>query len=185
MKPVNAFEIIDLLEESMPSQQLIREAKFERRRCDAYLVAADGRRTAVEVKVTRQDFNRDTTTKREFWWQRAHRAGYLVPAGIIRPDDVPTTHFLWVYEDGVIREAYAGIENPNPLPMPISAFEEQTSFITRTPRNGVTPVRAFRIDDELFDAVIDKARIAGVSNGDLSLTDVIRYVLHQYLETSK
>lgn len=44
---------------------------------------------AVEVKVTRADFMRDTSEKRAPWMRAATRFAYAVPAGLVTADEVP------------------------------------------------------------------------------------------------
>ena len=44
---------------------------------------------AVEVKVSRADFFRDTAEKRGPWQALAHRFAYAVPEGLITPEEVP------------------------------------------------------------------------------------------------
>jgi hypothetical protein len=51
-------------------------------------------RIAVEVKVSRGDFFRDTATKRAPWEALTHRFAYAVPAGLIGPDEVPAGCWL-------------------------------------------------------------------------------------------
>lgn len=46
-------------------------------------------RIAVEVKVSRADFFRDTSEKRAPWEALAHRFAYATPAGLVTPDEVP------------------------------------------------------------------------------------------------
>lgn len=46
-------------------------------------------RIAVEVKVSRADFFRDTSEKRAPWETLAHRFAYAPPAGLVAPDEVP------------------------------------------------------------------------------------------------
>jgi hypothetical protein len=46
-------------------------------------------RIAIEIKVSRSDFRRDTDIKRRAWQGVAHRFAYATPAGLIRPDEVP------------------------------------------------------------------------------------------------
>lgn len=59
-----------------------------RRRIDALIIASTGR-TAVEIKVTRADFRRDTEEKRRAWRAICHRFIYLTPKGLVTPEEVP------------------------------------------------------------------------------------------------
>lgn len=46
-------------------------------------------RIAVEIKISRGDFFRDTEEKRRAWHAVAHRFAYATPPGLVRPDEVP------------------------------------------------------------------------------------------------
>lgn len=46
-------------------------------------------RIAVEVKISRGDFFRDTEAKRAPWLALTHRFAYAVPAGLVTPAEVP------------------------------------------------------------------------------------------------
>lgn len=60
------------------------------RRVDVLLVAKT-ERIAVETKVTRSDFLSDVRdpAKQATWRALAHRHAFAVPAGLVRPDEVP------------------------------------------------------------------------------------------------
>jgi hypothetical protein len=68
------------------------------RRIDALLVIR-GQRTAVEVKVSRADYRRETDDKRRMWRAITHRFVYAVPAGLIAPEEVPDGIGLWYVYD--------------------------------------------------------------------------------------
>jgi hypothetical protein len=53
--------------------------------------------TAVEVKVSRADFKRDTEEKRRAWKSVTHRFIYLVPKGLITPEETPEGCGLWYW----------------------------------------------------------------------------------------
>lgn len=72
-----------------------------RRRIDA-LIFETKHRTAVEIKISRADFFRDTEAKRSAWMKHTHRFAYLVPKGLVKPEEVPDGCGLWEYENGVI-----------------------------------------------------------------------------------
>jgi hypothetical protein len=46
-------------------------------------------RIAVEIKVSRGDFRRDTAAKRKPWMAVAHRFAYATPPGLVSKDEVP------------------------------------------------------------------------------------------------
>lgn len=64
------------------------------RRIDVLMVHRQ-QRTAIEIKVTRADFRRETEEKRRAWRAITHRFVYACPPGIIRPEEVPDGIGLW------------------------------------------------------------------------------------------
>lgn len=78
------------------------------RRID-YLLMRTGRRSkplheriALEVKVSRADFRRDTDEKRRAWFDAADRFAYVTPVGLIRKDEVPAGCGLIEYDPAAI-----------------------------------------------------------------------------------
>lgn len=71
------------------------------RRIDA-LIFESKARTAVEIKISRADFFRDTEAKRSAWLRHTHRFAYLVPKGLVKHEEVPEGCGLWEYENGII-----------------------------------------------------------------------------------
>lgn len=75
--------------------QPTRGRKVYRRRIDYLLMRISRRssprheRIALEVKVTRADFKRDTDEKRAAWFAVADRFAYVTPRGLITPEEVP------------------------------------------------------------------------------------------------
>ena len=72
------------------------------RRIDALMIGSmddygEYPRTAVEIKTSRADFKRDTDTKRKAWFAVSHRFVYLVPEGLIKPEEVPAGCGLWYW----------------------------------------------------------------------------------------
>lgn len=65
------------------------------RRIDALMFDGGGTRTAIEVKVTRADFKRETEAKRRPWELITNRFVYATPAGLIQPGEVPAHCGLW------------------------------------------------------------------------------------------
>lgn len=84
----NSLEAVDLLDDSRPQGTPLS------RRIDA-LMLLDGKRTAIEVKVSRQDFRSDSDEKRRPWKEFAHRFVYLTPTGLVDPSEVPAGCGLW------------------------------------------------------------------------------------------
>lgn len=56
-------------------------------------------RIALEVKVSRADFKRDTDDKRRAWFSVADRFAYVVPKGLISKDEVPEGCGLIEFDD--------------------------------------------------------------------------------------
>lgn len=59
-------------------------------------------RIALEVKVTRSDFKRDTDAKRAAWFSVADRFAYVAPAGMIQPEELPAGCGLMEYHPEAI-----------------------------------------------------------------------------------
>lgn len=101
------------------------------RRIDALII--DGSHlTAVEIKVTRADFRKDTDSKRRAWRNVTHRFVYAAPAGLLLPDEIPDGCGLWEYDPAqfnprrprqhgmsVVKNA---VRNRNPEPLPRQVF---------------------------------------------------------------
>ena len=72
-----------------------RGRKVSRRRIDYLLMRISRRssprheRIALEVKVTRADFKRDTPEKRAAWFGVSDRFAYVAPVGMIQPEELP------------------------------------------------------------------------------------------------
>lgn len=101
------------------------------RRIDA-LMFESLRRTAIEVKVTRADFHRDTYWKRRAWQNVCHRFVYAVPHDL----DVMAPHGcgLWkVDEAGRIEIAKKAIVNVTPDPLPQTVVQRLAYRATLKP----------------------------------------------------
>jgi hypothetical protein len=59
-------------------------------------------RIALEVKVTRADFKRDTDEKRAAWFAVADRFAYVAPLGMIKVDELPAGCGLMEYDPDAI-----------------------------------------------------------------------------------
>lgn len=95
----------------------------DRRRIDALLIGKSGQRTAIEVKVSRADYKRETMEKRRAWQAITHRFIYAVPPGLITPDEVPDGCGLWyVSPGGSIVIAKKARINKTPAEPPIQLF---------------------------------------------------------------
>lgn len=88
------------------------------------LIWRSGQRTAVEVKISRADFRRDTAEKRDVWRRHAHRFIYATPVGLLTPDEVPAGCGLWeVDEFGDVRVVVRAKVNHDALPLPEHAVQ--------------------------------------------------------------
>lgn len=76
--------------------------------------------TALEVKVSRADFFRDTYEKRKVWMDHTHRFIYLTPPSLITLDEVPPKCGWWVVENGRLRIMKRATVNKTPQPLPES-----------------------------------------------------------------
>lgn len=85
-----------------PEHAAYLEAGKAIRRIDALMMQGE-QRTAIEVKVTRADFKRDTPQKRAPWASITHRFVYAVPKGLVTPAEVADGCGLWeVRADGKV-----------------------------------------------------------------------------------
>lgn len=116
------------------------------RRIDG-LMLEGGKYTAIEIKVSRADFKRDTEEKRRMWRSITHRFIYAVPKGLIDPSEVPAYAGIWEYDPSdpfkPIKSVKRAATNKQCLPLPQqvvtamfyrSARAEQTK--TRRPRRS-------------------------------------------------
>jgi len=106
---------------------------LRKRRIDGLLIGPRGQRTAIEVKVSRQDFLRETEAKRRPWIRCSHRFVYAAPKGLLRANEIPKGIGLWevsltakaktgfvsIYELTVAKRC---IINKNPDPVPDQLF---------------------------------------------------------------
>ncbi len=59
--------------------------------------------SAVECKISRADFKRDTEEKRRAWFTVTNRFIYLVPEGLIAPEETHDGCGLWYWKPGRYR----------------------------------------------------------------------------------
>lgn len=55
--------------------------------------------TAIEIKVSRADFFKDTYEKRKVWKDHTHRFVYATPVGLVTPEEVPEGCGLWEIDE--------------------------------------------------------------------------------------
>lgn len=65
------------------------------RRIDGLMLGAKGRLTAIEIKISRADFRRDTPTKTRAWREVTHNFVYATPPGLVTPVELPAGCGLW------------------------------------------------------------------------------------------
>lgn len=99
------------------------EVYHQIRRIDGLLIGKGSTRTAIEVKVSRADFKRETDEKRRAWIKHTSRFVYACPVGLIQPEEIPKGLGLWwVHPNGRIEIVKKCSVNKNPLPMPDHVF---------------------------------------------------------------
>lgn len=118
---VRGIEIPDALPEGWTLRTSV-----PRRRIDALILASTGR-TAIEIKVSRADFRRETEEKRRAWRTIVNRFIYAAPVGLIPRDELPAGCGLWEfdpeqvgrygYQHGLTAVARAKV-NKSPAPLP-------------------------------------------------------------------
>lgn len=80
----------------IPDGWVMNDSKLIRR-IDG-LMLEGGKFTAIEIKVSRADFKRDTEEKRRMWRSITQRFIYAVPRGLVDPSEVPSYAGLWEFD---------------------------------------------------------------------------------------
>ena len=132
---VDASFVLDSVRRKYPTAAIVPELTIDdlyareqpgadkvfRRRIDG-LMFDGGQRTAIEVKVDRQDLLRNETWHKTAPWRAVtHRFVYVMPAGLADFSEFDGHWYAgvwWVYEDGrveVVRKARVN-KYPEPLP---------------------------------------------------------------------
>lgn len=89
------------------------------RRIDALMFDGGQTRTAIEVKISRGDYRRDTVAKRRAWQAITDRFVYATPVGLVSPDEVPAGCGLWeVDEHGTVTVVKRAKRNTEVQPVP-------------------------------------------------------------------
>lgn len=124
----------------LPDGWTMNESKLIRR-IDG-LMLESGKYTAIEIKVSRADFKRDTEEKRRMWRSITHRFVYAVPKGLVDPSEVPTYAGLWEYDPSdpytSIKSVKRAVTNKQCLPLPQQVV---TAMFYRSARAEQTKVR--------------------------------------------
>lgn len=92
------------------------------RRIDALMRDSTGY-TAIEIKVTRGDFKRDTEEKRRAWRAHTRRFVYATPTGLVNPGEVPDGCGLWELDGRRLTVAKKATINKEPLTLPRSVLD--------------------------------------------------------------
>lgn len=89
------------------------------RRIDGLLLDGGGTRTAIEVKISRSDFARESEEKRRPWRKITHRFVYATPVGLLQRYEIPDGCGLWeVDEAGRVHVSVRARINRDPEPIP-------------------------------------------------------------------
>ena len=97
MQASQASQVLASVIKSHPEDKgwaVFTELMVDRRRIDAYIAnvrPSKARTMAVEVKVSRSDFNKELLdpSKRAVWETRASECWFATPKGLLRPDETP------------------------------------------------------------------------------------------------
>ena len=107
-----------LIDPDFVQDPLVEPGGKRTRRIDCLLLSAS-KWTAVEIKVSRSDFKRDSYTKRRVWMQHCHRFVYATPVGLLTADEIPDGCGWWeVHPDGRVTVGKRAKVNKNRLPFP-------------------------------------------------------------------
>ena len=92
------------------------------RRIDALMIESL-QRTAIEIKISAQDWKRETVSKYGPWARITHRFIYAVPAGLEPPNNLIimgayNAGIWWVHENGRIEVKRKAKIQQNPAPLP-------------------------------------------------------------------
>ncbi len=126
--------------DTLPEGWTLNDSKLIRR-IDG-LMLEGGKYTAIEIKVSRADFKRDTEEKRRMWRSITHRFVYAVPKGLVDPSEVPRYAGLWEYDPAdpfkPMKSVKRAATNKDCLPMPQQVV---TAMFYRSARAEQTKVR--------------------------------------------
>jgi hypothetical protein len=102
------------------------------RRIDGLLLDGGQARTAIEVKISRSDYQRETDAKRRIWRAITNRFVYATPTGLLRPDEIPDGCGLWEIDDhGRVTITKRAKSNRNPEPIPHQVLVALAYRLTR------------------------------------------------------
>ena len=142
---MNAQEILDAISRKYPASAIVPELSVNvpnwtsgrgegqvwKRRIDA-LMFESFVRTAIEIKVSRDDVKRETYQKTEPWRRLVHRFIYAVPAGLVEHKPIHGAGLWWVYDDGRIEVKDKAIINRTPEHLPQDVIQRMAYRATKT-----------------------------------------------------
>lgn len=130
-----AAEILAAIRKAYPKAAVVREVSIvdplhvwrsttskPYRRIDALMRDTAGY-TAIEIKVTRADFKRDTEEKRRAWRAHTRRFIYVTPAGLVNPSEVPDGCGLWEFDGDRLKVVKKATINKSPTAFPKAVFD--------------------------------------------------------------
>jgi hypothetical protein len=117
-KPGSKYYIAIDYSVHVPEDYKPYEAKLVRR-IDALMFEGQ-QRTAIEIKISRADFFRDTPEKRAAWQKHTHRFVYLTPKGLVKPEEVPEDCGLWEWDGATITSIKRAKVQKDPVEFPSS-----------------------------------------------------------------
>lgn len=130
-----AAEILAAIRKAYPKAAVVREvsivddqhqwinrASRPVRRIDALMRETPGY-TAIEIKVTRADFKRDTEEKRRAWKSHTRRFVYVTPTGLVNPSEVPDGCGLWEFDGVRLKVVKKATINKSPTAFPKAVFD--------------------------------------------------------------
>lgn len=114
--------------------------QVDRRRIDVLLIShkrtgkVPRERIALEIKVTRADFKRDTPEKRAAWMELTHKFAYVTPKGLITKAELPPGCGLIEYDPesffGKLAWKVNAPVRPNPKPFDQDFFHYLTTRLS-------------------------------------------------------
>lgn len=106
------------------------------RRIDGLMFDGNSTRTAIEVKISRADFLRETDAKRRPWRKITNRFVYATPAGLLKPEEIPDGCGLWEVDERGVRIVKRAKSNPTPDPIPHQVLVALAYRLNRKPLEG-------------------------------------------------
>ncbi|MFI8660752.1 MmcB family DNA repair protein [Rhodococcus qingshengii] len=103
------------------------------RRIDGLMLDGGATRTAIEVKISRADFLRETEEKRRPWRKITNRFVYATPAGLLKPEEIPDGCGLWEVDGNAVRIVKRAKSNPKPEPIPHQVLVALAYRLNRKP----------------------------------------------------